>query len=84
VVLPKVTVRGLDYSTLSRIRSRVRRRGISVNRLIVETLQREYAAGDQAFNDLDALVGAWSKTEAAAFAAAVAPFAENDTGLGSY
>lgn len=79
--MPNISLRGLDHATLSRIKSRARRRGISVNRLIVETLQREYTAGDQAFDDLDALAGAWSKTEAAGFAAAVAPFAEVDAGL---
>lgn len=79
--MPNISLRGLDSPTLSRIKSRARRRGISVNRLIVETLQREYAAGDQAFDDLDALAGAWSKAEAAGFAAAVAPFAEIDPGL---
>jgi hypothetical protein len=79
--MPNISLRGLDASTLSRIKSRARRRNISVNRLIVETLQREYAAGEPASDDLDALAGAWSKTEAAAFLAAVAPFAEIETGL---
>ena len=79
--MPNINLRGLDHGTLSRIKSRARRRGISVNRLIVEILRREYAAGDQAFDDPDALAGAWSKSEAARFAAAVAPFAEVDAGL---
>jgi len=79
--MPNISLRGLDPSTLSRIKSRARRRKISVNRLIVETLQREYAAGDQAYDDLDALAGAWSKAEAAGFAAAVAPFTEIDAEL---
>jgi hypothetical protein len=79
--LPNISLRGLDPSTLSRIKSRARRRGVSVNRLIVETLQREYAGSDQAFDDLDALAGAWSKAEAAGFAAAVAPFAKIDAAV---
>jgi hypothetical protein len=79
--MPNISLRGLDPSTLSRIKSRARRRGVSVNRLIVETLQREYAAAEQAFDDLDALAGAWSKAEAAGFAAAVAPVAEIDAAL---
>jgi hypothetical protein len=63
------------------MRSRTRRR-ISVNRLIVEPSPRQYAAGYQEFDDLDALVGAWSRAEAAGFAKVIAPFAEIDS-LGS-
>ena len=75
------SLRGLDDATLLRIKSNARRRGISVNRMIVETLQRQYAAGDRAYDDLDALAGAWSSNEAAQFAAAIAPFGEIDPGL---
>ena len=76
-----ISLRGLDSPTLSRIKSNARRRGVSVNRLIVETLQQQYAAGETAFDDLDALAGAWTKAEAEAFAASIAPFAEIDTAL---
>lgn len=78
--MANVLLRGLDPSTLSRLRAQARRRGISVNRLIVETLQREHAGG-QTFDDLDALAGSWSRAEADAFAAAVAPFSEIDAKL---
>ena len=76
-----LSLRGLDASTLARIRSSARRRKLSVNRLIIETLREQYATGEQTFDDLDALAGAWSRSEAAQFAAAVAPFAEIDAGL---
>ena len=76
-----ISLRGLDSPTLARIKSNARRRGVSVNRLIVETLQQQYAAGATAFDDLDALAGAWTKAESDAFAAAIAPFAEIDTTL---
>jgi len=75
-----LSLRGIDPATLSRIRATARRRGVSVNRLIVETLQREYARGDQSYDDLDALAGAWSGSQAAEFNAAVAPFSEIDQG----
>jgi hypothetical protein len=75
-----VLVRGLDAETLSRLRAEARRRGVSVNRLIVESLQRQHA-GRETFDDLDALAGRWSKAEAQAFAAAVAPFSEIDAAL---
>lgn len=79
--MANISLRGLDAPTLSRLKSSARRRKISVNRLIVETLQQQYAAGDKTFDDLDALAGTWSKPEAAEFAAAIAPFAEIDAGL---
>lgn len=79
--MPNISLRDLDDSTLSRIRSTARRRRVSVNRLIVETLRQQYATGSQAFDDLDALAGAWSKAEAAAFATAIAPFAVIEPGL---
>ena len=76
-----LSLRGLDAPTLARIKFNARRRKLSVNRLIIETLREQYATGEQTFDDLDALAGAWSKSEAAQFAAAVAPFAEIDAGL---
>lgn len=79
--MANISLRGLDSPTLSRIKSNARRRGISVNRLIVETLQQQYSVGTTAFDDLDALAGTWTKAEADAFAAGVAPFAEIDPGL---
>ena len=79
--IANVSLRGLDNATLSRIKSNAKRCRVSVNRLIVETLQQKYAGSDAAFNDLDALAGAWTKAEADAFGAAVAPFAEVDAVL---
>jgi len=79
--MANISLRGLDRPTLSRLRSNARRRGISVNRLILETLQRRYSVGARTFDDLDALAGAWTKADADAFAATVAPFAEIDTDL---
>lgn len=79
--MANISLRGLDSPTLSRIKSNAQRRGVSVNRLIVETLQQQYSAGTKAFDDLDALAGAWTKAEADAFAVAVAPFAEVDAAL---
>lgn len=79
--MANLSLRGLDRSTLSRLKSNARRRGISVNRLIVEALRQQYSAGTKSFDDLDALAGTWTKAEADAFAASVAPFGEIDPGL---
>lgn len=79
--MPNLSLRDLDTSTLARIKSSARRRKLSVNRLIVETLQQHYAAGERANDDLDALAGSWSKAQAAQFNAAIAPFGEIDRAL---
>ncbi|MBI3372936.1 MAG: hypothetical protein HY017_14435 [Betaproteobacteria bacterium] len=79
--MSNISLRGLNDRTLLRLKSSARRRGISVNRLIVETLQRQYAAEELPFDDLDTLAGTWSRAEAAEFAAAIAPLGEIEPGL---
>jgi len=78
--MPNVLVRGLDAATLSRLRAHARRRGTSVNRLIIEAIERQ-AAPRKASDDLDALAGRWSEKEAEQFHAAVAAFSEVDPAL---
>ncbi|SRR5712691_7964719 len=79
--MAKISLRGLDASTLSRLKTNARRRKLSVNRLIVETLREHYAKGNRTFDGLDELAGTWSRAEAAAFEAAVGPFGEIDARL---
>lgn len=79
--MANISLRGLDSPTLSRLKSNARRRGISVNRLIVETLRQRYSVAARTFDDLGALAGSWSKAEADDFAAATAPFNDIDPGL---
>ena len=79
--MPNLSLRGLDLPTLSRIRSSARRRKVSVNRLIVETLREQYGRAGQANDYLGKLAGRWTRAEAAAFEAATAPFAEIDAAL---
>src|SRR5712691_3238925 len=79
--MANISLRGLDASTLSRIKTSARRRKLSVNRLIVETLREHYRKGNRKFDDLDDLAGTWSRAEAAAFEAAIAPFGESDARL---
>jgi len=79
--MANLSVRGLDSATLARIRSIARRRRVSVNRVIVETLREQYGAREPGFHDLDRLAGTWSEAEADAFDAAVAPFGQIDPEL---
>src|SRR4051812_5098592 len=76
----KVMLPGLDPPTPARLRAAARRRGVSGERLLLGALQRQHAAGET-YHDLDTLAGRWSKSEAAAFDAAVAPFSEIDRAL---
>ena len=79
--MPNLSLRDLDAATLSRIKSAARRQKRSVNRMIVETLQQHYAAGQRPPDGVDALAGTWSKAELAEFTAAIAPFGEIDKAL---
>lgn len=79
--MPNLSVRGLDRATLARLRAVARRRRVSVNRLIVETLRQQYGAQERVYHDLDGLKGSWSKAEADAFEAAIAPLSEIDPAL---
>ena len=76
-----LSLRGVDASTLSRIQTSARRRKISVNRVIIETLQQQFGAARPANDTLLRLAGKWSAAEADAFDAAVAPFGEVDVGM---
>jgi hypothetical protein len=76
--MANLSLRGLDPETLARIRSRARRLKLSVNRLIVESLQRQFAPGRRAEDDIDRLAGTWTPEEADEFDAAVADFSKID------
>ena len=79
--MSNLSLRGVDASTLARIRSSARRRKVSVNRLIVETLQQQFRAAGPVNRGFLALAGKWSAAQADEFDAAVAPFGEVDAGL---
>jgi predicted DNA-binding ribbon-helix-helix protein len=81
-----LSVRNLDERALRELKRLARARNTSVNALIVELLEQRTGvrrADSQAMrhDDLDALAGRWSKVDAAAFAAAIAPFGEPDPEL---
>lgn len=72
----KINLRGFDAATLSCMQADARRRNVSLNQLIVDIIRQRFSTGAREFDDLDALAGTWTKTEAAAFEAAIAPFAQ--------
>ncbi|MCC6212206.1 MAG: hypothetical protein IT513_14315 [Burkholderiales bacterium] len=79
--MANLSLRGLDAGTLARIRSSARRLRVSVNRLIIDTLQRQYAQKSRPRDQLDELAGTWSRREADEFEAAIRPFSEIDPEL---
>jgi hypothetical protein len=76
--MANLSLRGLDAATLARIRSSARRLKVSVNRLIVEILQRQYAPPERTRDAVDRLAGSWSKAEADEFDRAIAEFSKID------
>ena len=79
--MSNLSLRGVDASTFARIKSSARRRKVSVNRIIVETLQQQFRAAEPVNHGFLALAGNWSAAQADEFDAAVAPFGEVDAGL---
>jgi len=79
--MPNISLRGIDDPTLGRIKASAKRRKISVNRLIIDTLRTQFGAAENGFDDLDDLAGKWTDAQAREFEAAVAPFGEIEPGL---
>ena len=79
--MPNISLRGIDDPTLGRIRASAKRRKISVNRLIVDTLRAQFGEAGKGFDDLDDLAGKWTDAQAREFDAAVAPFGEIEPGM---
>lgn len=76
-----LTLRGLDPPTLSRIKADARRRKVSVNRLIVDTLKDRFHPRPGVYDDLDDLAGTWTAAEAAEFDRAIADFGRIEPNL---
>jgi hypothetical protein len=74
--MPAMTLRGLSDEEAEKLRGEAKRRGVSLNALLL-LLLREAAGFERRprrpiYHDLDALAGTWSEEEAARFSAAVA------------
>jgi len=79
-----LTLRGCDEDLDTALKEASHRRGVSVNRLILDTL-RDALMGKgkkpRRYNDLDALAGTWSTAEAAKFDTALQDFENIDPEL---
>ena len=82
--MANLTLRGCDEEITKALKAASRRRGLSVNRLIIEIL-REKLIGEgknrQRHDDLDHLAGTWSEEDAASFERSTAGFEELDDSL---
>ncbi len=84
--MANLSVRGVGEKSLQRIKQTAKRRGVSVNRLIIDMLNSEAGLTPVAkpftlHHDLDKLAGTWDAAEARAFEEATASFGQIDEGL---
>jgi hypothetical protein len=83
--MANISVRGVDEQALRRLKQLARRRGISLNRLILEMLQgsgqAQAARGQLDHTDMDDLAGTWTAAEARQFEKDTATFRQIDETL---
>lgn len=75
----------LDEETATWLDDEARRRGVDVERIVIELIHRGIASEQKAvlpaYHDLDALAGTWSEEEAEEFSRATSGFGEIDESL---
>ena len=81
-----ITIQNLDDTTSELISEEARRRGISVELLVVELIRKGMNTGAetsqlQSYHDLDSLAGTWSEEQEAEFLNAIADFEQVDKKL---
>ncbi|MGB4587227.1 MAG: hypothetical protein WBH66_09310 [Rectinemataceae bacterium] len=82
--MKNVTLRGCDDDLALALKKTSKQRGVSINRLILETLREKLldtGRSRRRHDDLDHLAGTWSEEEAAAFERRTAEFEEIDEAL---
>ena len=66
-----ITLRNLPASLARTIRQRAKKKGVSVNKVVISLLQDHLGESEtrlvRRYHDLDGLAGSWSKQEAEAF-----------------
>jgi plasmid stability protein len=84
-MMSAMTLRGLDETTVERLKQEARRRGISVNALLRDMVRHglglDSAAQRVRHMDLDALAGTWAAADASEFNAATEAFERVDESL---
>jgi plasmid stability protein len=81
-----ITIRNLDEETVHWLDAEARRRGIDVERIVIELIHQGAKSSPQqeerpGFHDLDALAGTWTQEDAEEFHKATADFRKVDETL---
>lgn len=81
-----ITIQDLDEATAAWISKEAKRRGVSVNTVVLELIQKSIkfehkSSPSQTYYDLDPLAGTWSPEEATEFLNAIADFDNVDEKL---
>jgi len=82
--MKNLTLRGCDEDLALALKKTSAQRGMSINRLILETLREKILDEGKSrhrHDDLDHLAGTWTAEEAAAFERSIAGFEEIDNSL---
>jgi hypothetical protein len=81
VPMKTLTIRNVSPDLADALEQEKRRRGVSLNRTVIELLSQGLGVGVTRSNGLAALAGTWSGDEFERFERAVAPFGEVDPEL---
>lgn len=82
--MKNLTLRGCDEDLALALKKTSKQRGLSINRLILDTLREKLldtGISRRRHDDLDHLAGTWSEEEANAFERATAEFGEIEEAL---
>jgi plasmid stability protein len=84
--MANMSLRGVDEKTAKRLKAEARRRGVSVNALILQFVRQgfglETAEGrKEPSHELDALAGTWDEEETSAFLKSLSDFEQVDEAL---
>lgn len=84
--MSSLSIRGLDEKAMAELKKRAAREDASVNTLVLQLIEqglglRRARPALRRHGDMDALAGAWTKSQAARFERATAAFSEVDPGL---
>ncbi|PKL05961.1 MAG: hypothetical protein CVV53_06780 [Spirochaetae bacterium HGW-Spirochaetae-9] len=82
--MKNLTLRGCEDDLALALKKTSKQRGVSINRLILETLREKLLDTGRArrrHDDMDHLAGTWSEEEAASFERRTAEFEEIDEAL---
>lgn len=84
--MPNINIRGLDDAVHQRLKSKARKKGLSLNTLIVKYLRQEVGLEtpekkNPTHHELDTLAGTWSKKDVQDFQKAVSAFATIDESI---